>query len=66
MTERRLKEIPRLAEEPWWTARRNENANTKRFQKMVREKFDIDEMFSEYGFSINELTHDLYFWGIKN
>jgi SAM-dependent methyltransferase len=30
-----------------------------------REAFQLDEMFSEYEFSVNTKSHDLYFWGIK-
>ena len=26
---------------------------------------DLDSMFTEYEFSTNEVTHDLYFWGLK-
>lgn len=31
----------------------------------VRDVVDIDSTFSEYEFSTNNRTHDLYFWGIK-
>lgn len=31
----------------------------------IREAIDIDNIFSKYQFSINDITHDLYFWGIK-
>lgn len=31
----------------------------------IREIIDIDSVFSKYAFSINNETHDLYFWGIK-
>jgi hypothetical protein len=30
-----------------------------------RKAFELDRMFSEYEFSTNEQTHDLYFYGIK-
>jgi hypothetical protein len=30
-----------------------------------KEKFDLDRMFSEYEFSVNHQTKDLYFYGIK-
>jgi hypothetical protein len=30
-----------------------------------REKFDLDRMFSEYEFSVNGQTKDLYFYGVK-
>lgn len=30
-----------------------------------RESFDLDKMFSEYEFSTNNQTHDLYFYGVK-
>lgn len=30
-----------------------------------RNEFDLDEMFSDYGFTYNGNSHDLYFWGIK-
>lgn len=36
-----------------------ENVNEKDF----RDNFNLDEMFSEYEFSINKDHHDLYFWG---
>jgi len=32
----------------------------------IREILDIDTTFSKYAFSINNETHDLYFWGIKS
>lgn len=31
----------------------------------IREAIDIDDIFSKYQFSTNDITHDLYFWGIK-
>lgn len=34
-------------------------------EKDFRENFDIDSMFSEYEFSYNPSSCDLYFWGIK-
>ncbi len=30
-----------------------------------REKFNLDELFSSYEFSVNSVSCDLYFWGIK-
>lgn len=30
-----------------------------------RDEFDLDGMFSDYGFTYNGKSHDLYFWGIK-
>ena len=30
-----------------------------------RENFNLDEMFSEYKFEVNDEVHDLYFYGIK-
>ena len=30
-----------------------------------REAFDLDEMFTEYGFEYNPQAKDLYFWGVK-
>ena len=32
----------------------------------VREIVDVEATFSKYAFSINNETHDLYFWGIKS
>jgi SAM-dependent methyltransferase len=32
----------------------------------VRDAIDVDKIFSEYKFEINESHCDLYFWGIKN
>lgn len=32
--------------------------------KDFKNAFSLDEMFSEYEFSTNNITHDLYFWGI--
>jgi hypothetical protein len=32
----------------------------------IREFLDLNKYFSDYSFSINDETHDLYFWGIKN
>lgn len=32
----------------------------------IREVIDIDAIFSHYAFSVNDETHDLYFWGIKS
>jgi len=29
------------------------------------DRFDLDEMFADYEFEVNEQSHDLYFWGIK-
>lgn len=34
-------------------------------EKDFRENFEIDSMFSEYEFSYNPSSCDLYFWGIK-
>lgn len=31
----------------------------------IRSVIVVDDVFQEYSFSINEITHDLYFWGIK-
>lgn len=31
----------------------------------IRAVLDVDAIFSEYGFSTNDETKDLYFWGIK-
>jgi len=31
----------------------------------VRGAIDVDNLFSSYGFIVNNETHDLYFWGIK-
>lgn len=31
----------------------------------IREVINIDSIFKEYSFEINDLSHDLYFWGIK-
>lgn len=30
-----------------------------------RNNLDLDSMFSEYEFTTNQQSHDLYFWGIK-
>jgi hypothetical protein len=34
-------------------------------EKDIREIINVNDIFSIYKFSINNLTHDLYFWGIK-
>jgi len=31
----------------------------------IREVFDPEKQFSSFEFSVNDSTHDLYFWGIK-
>ena len=31
----------------------------------IRACLDINNIFSQYSFSIGDITHDLYFWGIK-
>lgn len=31
----------------------------------IREVLDIDSIFKEYNFEVNDISHDLYFWGIK-
>jgi SAM-dependent methyltransferase len=31
----------------------------------IRGCVDVDNIFSKYEFKINEISHDLYFWGIK-
>ncbi|MGI6093640.1 MAG: methyltransferase domain-containing protein [Negativicutes bacterium] len=31
----------------------------------IREVLDLDGLFSEYGFEVNNMSHDLYFYGIK-
>jgi len=31
----------------------------------IRECIDIDKIFSQYSFEVEETHHDLYFWGIK-
>lgn len=31
----------------------------------IRNVFDVDAIFSEYAFEVNDVAHDLYFWGIK-
>ena len=31
----------------------------------IREVLDLDDFFSEYGFEVNDVSHDLYFYGIK-
>jgi len=33
-------------------------------ERDFRESFALDAMFSDYEFSTNEVSHDLYFWGI--
>jgi SAM-dependent methyltransferase len=34
-------------------------------EKDIREVFDLDRSFSSYEFSVNEISHDLYFYGFK-
>lgn len=34
-------------------------------EKDIREFLNLEEIFQDYEFSINNITHDLYFWGIK-
>lgn len=34
-------------------------------EKDFRSQFDIDDMFSEYAFAVNDFSCDLYFYGIK-
>lgn len=34
-------------------------------EKDIREVLDVDLIFSEYRFEVNEKSHDLYFYGIK-
>lgn len=31
----------------------------------IRNVLDIDSLFKEYDFEVNQMSHDLYFWGIK-
>lgn len=31
----------------------------------IRNVLTVDDIFSEYEFEINHISHDLYFWGIK-
>lgn len=31
----------------------------------IREEFDIESVFSEYGFEVEDVSCDLYFWGLK-
>jgi glycosyltransferase involved in cell wall biosynthesis/SAM-dependent methyltransferase len=35
-------------------------------ERDIREVINIDAVFSHYAFSVNDETHDLYFWGIKS
>ena len=35
-------------------------------EKHIREVLSIDDCFKEFRFSVNDKTHDLYFYGIKN
>jgi len=34
-------------------------------EKDFRDALDFDSLFQQYEFSVNEQSHDLYFWGIK-
>ena len=34
-------------------------------EKDIRDVIDMDISFKKYSFEVNDLSHDLYFWGIK-